>query len=351
MRVFNARVDPLEDSDDEDLVRDAAPKRRTATETSGTRIKLWLARVDTVEPTMAAMRRFLIALWCVCVVLVGLIIWRVVRSSLRPLDQLKDRIESLDEQASGQRISVPRLPIELAPVVRELNHLLERVETTLKRERTLTSNVAHELRTPIAGILSIIEVTLARLRSPEEYRESTEECFEIAKRMHWLVLNLLSVARIEAKNIQLLNRPLDLKRALIEWWEPFSSRVSARRIQVHWDVPPTAGVETDPEYLRIVVSNLFDNAASYTPDGGSIRITVAPEGRISVANQTPDLKSETEKHVFDPFWRHSPSREDSDLHAGLGLSLCRRIMELLGGRISAEVQESKKMFEVRLEMA
>jgi signal transduction histidine kinase len=194
-------------------------------------------------------------------------------------------------------------------------------------------------------------VTLARLRSPEEYRESTEECFEIAKRMHWLVLNLLSVARIEAKNIQLLNRPLDLKRALIEWWEPFSSRVSARRIQVHWDVPPTAGVETDPEYLRIVVSNLFDNAASYTPDGGSIRITVAPEGRISVANQTPDLKSETEKHVFDPFWRHSPSREDSDLHAGLGLSLCRRIMELLGGRISAEVQESKKMFEVRLEMA
>lgn len=275
----------------------------------------------------------------------------IVRKSLRPLDQLKAQIGRLEEGVSGQRIALLNQPAELEPVVDELNSLLERVEKALVRERTLTSNVAHELRTPIAGLLSTLEVTLNRLRSPAEYRESTQECFEIAKRMHWLVNNLLSITRIEAGNLQLRHQLVSIENALTEWWNPFAARADERNLRVEWMIQPDASIKTDPEFLRVVVTNLFDNALSYTPEGGTIRIEANSQGVVSIANQTIDLDAKTVERVFDPFWRFTDSREGAAAHAGLGLSLCKKIIELLGGRIQARVHESKGLFIVQLDMA
>jgi signal transduction histidine kinase len=269
---------------------------------------------------------------------------------LRPLDQLRAQIGSLQENASGQRIGLPQQPAELKPVTEELNRLLNRVENALARERMLTTNVAHELRTPIAGLLSTLEVTLNRLRSPKEYRESAVECLEIAKRMNWLVTNLLSITRIEAGNVQLQKREVHIEDAFTEWWRPFETRADEQRLQMNWQITPHASVETDPEYFRVVVTNLFDNAVSYAPEGGTIQIEAGADGMISVANQAAGLNSEGIAHVFDPFWRNTPSWDGKVDHAGLGLSLCKKIMELLGGRISAHIQQPDNLFVVRLEM-
>jgi signal transduction histidine kinase len=313
-------------------------------------IQVVIAKLDTVVPMLSAIRQPLIGLWVGCTVLGGVIIWLVVRQGLRSLDQLKAQIGSLEECASGQRIVLPRQPAELEPVTRELNRLLERVENALLRERTLTSNVAHELRTPIAGLLSTLEVTLNRLRSPEEYRESSEECFEIAKRMNWLVNNLLSIARIEAGNVQLQNQEVKIETVLTEWWKPFDGRAEQRGLRVDWKIEPGAKIETDAEFLRVVVTNLFDNAVSYAPQGGTIRIEASSEGILSVANQAVALNAEIIEHAFDPFWRNPRSRDQQVTHAGLGLNLCKQIVELLGGRISARIQQADGLFVVRLEM-
>ncbi len=314
-------------------------------------VQLVIAKADTVAPTLAAIQRSLIGLWAGCTALGGLIIWWIVRRGLRPLEQLKAQIGGLEEGVAGQRIVLARQPAELEPVTRELNCLLERIEKTLVRERTLTSNVAHELRTPIAGLLSTLEVTLSRLRSPEQYRESTQECFDIAKRMHWLVNNLLSITRIEAGNVQLHNQLVTIENTLPEWWRPFAPRAEDRGLRVAWELEPGAQLETDPEFLRVVVTNLFDNAVSYTPEGGTICIGARSDGTISVANQAVDLNAEVIEHVFDPFWRNSGARDGDGAHAGLGLSLCKKIIELLGGRISAWIKEPERVFVVRLEMA
>jgi signal transduction histidine kinase len=310
-----------------------------------------IAKLDTVASTLAAIRRPLIGLWAGCTVLGGVIIWLVVRRSLRPLDQLKAQIGSLEEGASGQRIALPQQPAELAPVTRELNRLLERVEKALVRERTLTSNVAHELRTPIAGLLSTLEVTLNRLRAPEEYREAAGECFEIAKRMNWLVNNLLSIARIEAGNVQLQKQEVKMECVLTEWWKPFETRAGERSLRVDWRIEPGSKVETDPEFLRVVITNLFDNAVSYAPEGGTIRIEANSEGSVLVANQAVALNTEVIRHAFDPFWRSTRSRDGEVAHAGLGLNLCQKIVELLGGRIGAQIKEPECLFVVRIKMA
>jgi two-component system heavy metal sensor histidine kinase CusS len=317
----------------------------------GALLQLVVANVDSVAPTLATLRRTFLGLCVGCALFSGLLIWLVVHQSLRPLSELKAQIARLDEAVSGQRIALPSQPDELTPVTTELNRLLARVEQAFVRERTLTSNVAHELRTPIAGLLSNLEVTLSRLRSAEEYRETTEECLEIAKRLHWLVNNLLSISRIEAGNVQFDRQPVPIARALPEWWEPFAARAAERRLRLEWELAPGASLETDPEFLRVVVTNLFDNAVSYTPEGGTIRIAAGTGGNISIANKAVDLTAEAGERVFDPFWRGSDAREAVSAHAGLGLSLSKKIIENLGGRISAQVQPRESLFIVRLEMA
>lgn len=348
--TFNARVDIPDDDDEGPDGRDASLRSNASPTEVGAELRLIVASVDTVATTMLAMRRFMIGLWCLCIALTWLIVWIVIRRNLRPLGALTSRIQSLDQKSAKQRIDIPNLPTELVPVVAELNQLLERIDTTLTRERTLTSNVAHELRTPVAGMLSILEVTLNRLRSREEYRESTQECFDIAKRMHWLVSNLLSVARIEANNFELQPKRIELRPTFQEWWRPFAEHARAREIDVAWEIDSQSTIETDPEFLRVVVSNLFDNATSYTPRGGVIRIAADETGCITVANETIDIKPEEVAHVFDPLWRNSEARENAGTHAGLGLSLCRKIVELLGGKISAAIKESGPLFVVRIEM-
>jgi signal transduction histidine kinase len=340
-----------DDEEDEEEPGSSPVPADEATPPSATIVQLVIAKVDTVGPTLEAIRRPLIRLWAGCTVLGGALIWVVVRRSLRPLDQLKFQIRSLEEGASGQRIALPHQPAELEPVTQELNRLLERVEKVLLRERTLTSNVAHELRTPIAGLLTTLEVTLNRLRSPEDYRESSEECFEIAKRMNWLVNNLLSITRLEAGNVRLQSRDVMIADVLTEWWKPFEARAAERGLRVDWQIDPDAAIETDPEFFRVVVTNLFDNAVSYTPEGGTIHVEADSDGAISVTNQASGLNAEVINHAFDPFWRNTESPEGQAAHAGLGLSLCRRIIELLGGRISAQLKERESLFVVRLEMA
>ena len=349
---FFAALDVEDETDREDNEPVGAALTGAATETGAQLplVQLVFARVDTVGPTMATIQRFLAGLWLGGLSLTAIVIWIVVRQGLRPLDHLRDQIRSLDQSVSGQRIVFPNPPSELVPVTDELNRLLERVEKALVRERALTSNVAHELRTPIAGLLSNLEVTLTRLRSPKEYRESSEECFEIAKRLHWLVTNLLSVARIESGNVRLQRSVVRISEAFSEWWEPFSSQASSRGIRVSWEIRTDMTVETDPEFLRVIATNLFNNAVSYTPDGGTIRISADKAGSISVANQSVNLNAEILDRVFEPFWRNTEAREENDSHAGLGLSLCKKIVELLGGRITARLNEPGSWFVVRLEM-
>ena len=311
---------------------------------------LIVARKDTVFATMETIQSTLMMAWGGFVVLGGLLGVALTRIGLQPLVQLKRQIQTLQKGVIGQRIRLARTPDELQPVVQELNQLLDNVEQALVRERLLTSNVAHELRNPIAGLLSILEVTLGRLRSTDEYVESTEECFEIAKRMHWLVNNLLSIARIESGNIQLVSQEIKVIESMQQWWTPFNSSAKERHLKISWEIPEEFTLETDPEFLRVVVTNLYDNAVSYAPENGEILIRLNESNQICIANQTMDLQPEIVERVFDPFWRRSESRENPGVHAGLGLNLCRKIIELLGGRIEASLAQESEMFEVRFQI-
>jgi signal transduction histidine kinase len=276
----------------------------------------------------------------------------VVRRGLRSVHAMADRIRRLDESSLSVRLDAQDTPRELSPVVARLNELLGRLDNAFQRERTLTSDIAHELRTPLAGIRSTLEVALTREREAADYRQAMKSSLEITFQMQTVVENLLTLARAEAGQLVPDVGGVDLGTLLEKSWQPFAPAISRRGVSVRWSAEPRLTVRSDADRLGLVLRNLFDNAASYVDDRGEITVeTVQQDGHVSLAitNTGSRIAPGDLHHVFDRFWRGDRARRAAGLHCGLGLSLSRRITELLGGRLGVDLAEGDR-FRVRLDL-
>jgi two-component system sensor histidine kinase QseC len=235
------------------------------------------------------------------------------------------------------------LPSELRPVARRLDDLLRRLEAAFAREKSFTADVAHELRTPLSGLRTTLEVMLSKPREAGQYREALDECLVIGRRLQALVDNLLSLAQLEGQRAALATEPVQIDYLMRETWKLFAERAAARHVKIEWRIPAPVFVDSDAVRLRIVVANLFDNAVSYVDEGGTITIAAsssAGRAELSVANTGSMVGGEDVTRIFDRFWRGDRSRAVG-LHCGLGLALCQRIAVLVGGTIVAEAEKGK----------
>lgn len=274
----------------------------------------------------------------------------VVRQGLRPLNSIASEIAAISEENLAARIGVERVPAELAPIRNRLNELLSRLDASFARERKFNADVAHELRTPLAGMRSTIEVALARDRDSAEYREALTDCLQIAGDMQTVVGNLLMLARLEARQISLETERIHLAGLVDSSWRPFSDRALDRNVTFENDVGPDVVLHSDRANLGTVLSNVLSNAAEYADDGGRIWVTARTADdavEIAVSNTGCRLTSEQVSQVFDSFWRADLSRSDTGAHCGLGLALVQRLTGALGGRAVAETQPGG-LFTIRL---
>ena len=307
------------------------------------RLVLGLARdVLDVESALADLR-FVLALVCVLATLASVFVlaW-LVRVGLKPVNRLAEEIGCIDERHLSVRMNSANSPRELRPVVNRLNDLLNRLEEAFAREKTLTADVAHELRTPLAGLRSTLEVALLRERDSGAYREAMLDCLEVCQQTQTMVDHLLALARLDAGNDMIRCRRTDVEELLQNTWKPFQDAASKKGLEVQWEIESGLTVETDPDKLRSVLGNLFENAVHYANTGGEVLITskrLNGRLRIGVVNTGGRLSAEEASHVFERFWRGDTAREKDGVHCGLGLSLCKTIMERLGGTISADLSE------------
>jgi heavy metal sensor kinase len=274
----------------------------------------------------------------------------VVRSGLQPLNSIAAQIASIKEDNLAARIGTERIPSELFPIKNRLNELLSRLEDSFNRERRFTADVAHELRTPLAGLRSILEVTLARNRDVDEYRNSLAECLEISKSMQSMSNNLLTLARIDAHQMTFRKGRIELAKLVDSCWRSFSDRALERDIVFDNRIPDKIVCESDPDCLSIVLSNLFDNAVEYANNAGKIWVTSHQSNdsvEISIANTGCQLTCEQASHIFDRFWRADISRANTGAHCGLGLALVERLVRALDGSTAVERQPGG-IFIIRL---
>jgi len=274
----------------------------------------------------------------------------VVRQGLRPLNSLAAEIAAVREDDLRARIATEQMPAEMLPVGRRLNDLLSRLEASFNRERRFTADVAHELRTPLAGIRSILEVTLTRAREASEYQASLSDCLAISKNMQRMVQNLLTVSRVDARQMTFHCERVQLAELVSSCWRPFSGKALERGIAFENGVPAEMTCESDRECLGMVLANLLDNAVEYTNQAGRIWTTGRQTGdsvQITLANTGCPLTSKEISNVFDCFWRGDSSRTETSVHCGLGLALVQKIIKALGGQTTAQVQNTG-IFTVQL---
>jgi signal transduction histidine kinase len=301
------------------------------------------------------LRLVLAGVWLASGLVLAAILTWATRRGLAPLVELARTIGALDETGLSRSVALQGpVPAEVEPLVGSLREMLARLAAAFARERTLVSNVAHELRTPLAGLRTTLEVALMAPDPPAGTREEFARCLAMVTAMQTMVENLLALARLESGQSPVRQRPLDLDGLLRECWRPFEAAASERGLAVSWDLAQAAALG-DEEKLRIVFRNLFANATTYADTGGSVRVQSAIAGDrvlVRIANSGCALAPEQAELVFDRFWRADASRSGEGAHCGLGMPLARQIVELLGGAIAVRCErEEEFVVEMLLPLA
>ncbi|MCE5325480.1 MAG: hypothetical protein LLG01_03605 [Planctomycetaceae bacterium] len=274
----------------------------------------------------------------------------VVRRGLAPLNTIAHEISAITSDDLTYRISAAGMPAEMTPVAQKLNDLLARLEEAFKRERGFTSDVAHELRTPLAGMLATIEVTLSRSRTGKDYVQAMQDCMTIAAQMQAMVESLLMLARLSSGSVALQRQQIDLAAVADNCWKLLPAPAGAVTTAFEnrlGDLRCTA----DADCMSMVLTNLFDNAVTYNRPGGRVWVDgLAEDGRVhvTVSNTGCTLPAEAAEQVFAPFWRGDQSRTMTGTHAGLGLSLVQRSIEAQGGSVKAIINEDDGIFTIRM---
>lgn len=275
----------------------------------------------------------------------GLLVHISIRHGLGPLHEIGRQVEALDAERLDLRIRTQTPTLELVPVVERLNALLARLQTAFERERRFSSDIAHELRTPITELRSLAEVGA---RWPED-RDLVQSFFAdveaIARQMERIVVNLLSLARCD-RGVEIFERTeVRLRELIEEAWGRYASEAEERGLTFALDARPPLTVVSDRGKLILILANLFSNAVTYSPAGSTISCSATvTDGtlEIEIANPAPLLEPADLPLLFERFWRKDPARADS-LHAGLGLPLAQAFAELLGLGLTAELDGGSRL--------
>lgn len=244
-----------------------------------------------------------------------------VDHGLIALVNMGNQANSIHVTSLDKRFEEEDIPIELQPISRRLNQLMSRIEAGFERERRFSSDLAHEMRTPLAALRCTME--LMQKWQEENVPERQEQCIDMVRQMEGIVSSLLDLARWESGERELDREPLDLSTLVEKVWEGHPEETAQKDLSLVNKIPKDAKICADLALLTSIVSNLVSNAVSYSPEKSEITVSyeVRDQFHLSVENQVLDeFDSANIDRMADRFWREDPSRSGSR-HAGLGLAI------------------------------
>jgi heavy metal sensor kinase len=260
--------------------------------------------------------------------------------SLRPIADIGAAAAKIAAGDLRQRIGTPDTDSELGQLAQVLDATFARLEAAFARQARFTADAAHELRTPLAVVLTHTQNALAVPCASEEHREALAACQRAAQRMRALTESLLWLARLDSGSQVRRRVSCDLAGRVADCVQLLLPLAGRRGIEVRTDLVPSpcAG---DPEQIDQVITNLVTNAIEHNAEHGEIRIATqaGPGGAtLTVADNGPGIAADQLPRVFDRFYRTDASRSRSSGGVGLGLAIAKAIVEAHGGTIRAESQ-------------
>ncbi len=280
--------------------------------------------------------------------------WLIASRVMRPLKDISATASRISAGNLSERINVADTENELGQLASVLNSTFARLEAAFDQQKQFTADASHELRTPIAVLVSETQTALARQRSASEYRETIEACLDTAQQMRRLTESLLELTRFDAGQEQIQHEPVglaEITRASAELVRPLAAE---NGVQIHCDLAP---VEVTGDAVRVgqVITNLLTNAIRYNKPNGEVRVRIHAERGSAILTLTDTgegIAAEDLPHIFERFYRADKSRSGSQGRTGLGLAICKAIVDAHGGSIEVSSEPGAgTTFTVRLPLS
>lgn len=306
-----------------------------------------------IEHHQMFMSEFRINLWLAvasAVVLTILLGWAAARRGLIPVRKMADVAKGISASHLNDRLPQEAVPTELTDLASAFNDMLARLEDSFRRLSEFSSDLAHEIRTPISNLMTQTQVAISKDRTADEYREILYSNLEEYERLARMISDMLFLAKADngliVPSVEQVNLAAEVKD-LFGFYEAF-----AEEMGVKFQLEGSAMISGDRLMLRRALSNLLSNAIRYTPSSGTVKVIIEKAGdlsiRIAVQNSGMTVPKESITRLFDRFYRADPSRQKQSDGAGLGLAITKSIVESHKGRISAFSENGITVFEIIL---
>lgn len=277
--------------------------------------------------------------------------WLAARKGLSPIRNFDRIAAQVSASQLNERMPVDQLPSELKELGVSFNDMLQRIEDSFRRLTDFSSDIAHELRTPVSNLMTQSHVALSQSRSLEEYQEILYSNLEEYERLSRMISDMLFLAKAENGLIVPHRERLDLAQevdAVIEFYEPLADEKHISIVR-----NGSAFLLGDKLMIRRAISNLLSNAIRHTSESGKItlELLVLPTNqvRLWVKNLGNPIPPEYISRIFDRYYRVDQSRPRDTEGVGLGLAITKSIIEAHCGKITASYENNLVIFEVIFE--
>jgi two-component system heavy metal sensor histidine kinase CusS len=299
---------------------------------------------------LAHFRRTLWLVITCSIAIMALMGWIAVRQGHAPLRDMVARIRRVSANELSSRLPSESVPGELKDLAVSFNEMLQRVDKAFQRLADFNADIAHELRTPIANLMTQTQVALSRARTTDEYREVLYSNMEEYERMAQMVGDMLFLAQTENSPRKINTVELDLAREMRTLFDYYEGWAEERGVTM--TLKGAASASADRRLLQRALGNLLSNALRHTAAGGRVLVELgtAPDGGVCIAveNTGAEIPPEAIPKLFDRFYRVDPSRRRDGSGTGLGLAIVKSIIDAHGGNINVVSAAGRTRFQITL---
>jgi heavy metal sensor kinase len=290
----------------------------------------------------------------------------LAEKALKPVDQVTQTARLITSQNLNQRIMPPRVKDEIARLVETFNEMISRLDQSFRQIKQFTADASHELKTPLTILKGEVEVALRKERASREYEQTLRSNLEEINRMSQIVDDLLWLSRADSGEMRLDKEKINLGDILNE--VVAQMRILSQSKNIHMETSnhqPEIHIVGDALRIRELFMNLIDNGIKYTEEGGLVRITLMSDAlsdatrrgqiefaKVTVSDTGMGITREDQERIFDRFFRVDKARSRERGGSGLGLSICKWIVEAHQGEIKVHSELGKgSSFIVRLPLS
>ena len=258
----------------------------------------------------------------------------------KPVKQIMDALDQVMQGDFTVRIAhVKEFAGETGfnEVINDINKMTAELEGTETLRTDFIANVSHELKTPLAVMANLSTMLQQPGISDAERMEYAKDISHSARRLAALITNILKLNKLENQQIFPQPQEFDLGEQLCECLLGFEDAWEKKNLEIETDIQDDVRIKSDPELLSLVWNNLISNAVKFTPEGGTVGVTLKADGKkvsVSVRDTGCGMTAETGKHIFEKFYQGDTSHATQG--NGLGLALVKRVVDILGGEIAVQ---------------